>query len=121
MGKEMWAYADSGGSGSGHVAGADLAGFRVDAEDGHIGHIDKHSLGAARAYIVVDTGPWILGRRKLIPAGLVKDVDLVNETVHVAATKERIKASPDFESGQYEDEDLASIRITEQHHAYWHS
>ncbi|MEV8535776.1 PRC-barrel domain-containing protein [Streptomyces sp. NPDC051211] len=115
MGSEMWGYAKS----SGHVAGADLAGFRVEASDGHIGKIDKHSADAGRSYIVVDTGPWILGRHVLVPAGLVRDVDLESETVHLAATKEQIKASPDFESGQHED-DVAFIQLIEKYYANRH-
>ncbi|MBW5482223.1 PRC-barrel domain-containing protein [Streptomyces bambusae] len=108
----MWAYAKS----SGHVAGTDLAGFTVEASDGHIGRIDRHSADAGRSFIVVDTGPWILGRHVLVPAGLVREVDIQNETVRVAATKQQIKASPDFESGRHED-DVAFIRLIENYYA----
>ncbi|MCB5181268.1 PRC-barrel domain containing protein [Streptomyces antimicrobicus] len=115
MGTEMWGYADS----SGHVAGADLTGFKVEASDGSIGRIHKHSADAGRSFIVVDTGPWILGRHVLVPAGLVREVDVDNETVRVAATKQEIKASPDFESGRHDD-DVAFIRLIEQYYANRH-
>ncbi|MFF5449106.1 PRC-barrel domain-containing protein [Streptomyces sp. NPDC012888] len=101
------------------MAGAELAGFRVEASDGHIGRIDKHSADAGRAYVVVDTGPWILGRHVLVPAGLVKDVDIENETVHIAATKQQIKDSPDYESGRH-DGDVAFIHLIEQYYANRH-
>ncbi|MER5929873.1 PRC-barrel domain containing protein [Streptomyces sp. NPDC002054] len=118
MGTDVWGYAKS----TGHVAGADLTGFRVDAADGHIGRIDKHSADVGRSYIVVDTGLWILGRHGrhvLVPAGLVRLVDLESETVHLSATKQQIKSSPDFERGQQDDE--VFIRLTEQHNIEGHS
>ncbi|MFJ3922587.1 PRC-barrel domain-containing protein [Streptomyces sp. NPDC090022] len=112
MGTEMWAYAKS----SGHVAGVELTGFKVVARDGHVGKIDKHSADAGRSYIVVDTGHWFMGRHVLVPAGVVTYVDLDEETVHVAVTKADIKAGPDFERGQHED-DVAHIRLIEQYYA----
>ncbi|RSS72837.1 PRC-barrel domain-containing protein [Streptomyces sp. WAC06614] len=115
MDTRMWAYARS----SGHAAGTDLTGFKVEATDGHIGRIDRHSADAGRSYIVVDTGPWIFGRHVVVPAGLVKAVDVAEETVHVAATKDEIKASPDFESGRDEDE-VAFIRLVEEHYTKSH-
>ncbi|QES49259.1 PRC domain containing protein [Streptomyces venezuelae] len=115
MGTDVWAYAKS----SGHVAGADLTGFRVDASDGHVGRIDKHSADVGRSYIVVDTGPWLLRRHVLVPAGQVRLVDLETETVHLSATKKQIKESPDFERGQQDD--AAFIRLTEQHYINGHS
>lgn len=104
---------------AGHMPGAELVGYKVKASDGSIGKIDKHSEDVGRSYIVVDTGPWIFGRRVLLPAGLVSAVDLESETVHLSCTKDEIKDSPDFESGQHED-DVAFIRLIEQYYANRH-
>ena len=44
--------------------GADLTGYSVAAVDGDIGYVDKATnelLGSS--YLVVDTGPWIFGRK----------------------------------------------------------
>ncbi|MFD9355162.1 PRC-barrel domain containing protein [Streptomyces sp. NPDC060031] len=98
---------------------ADLIGYRVEASDGHIGSVDKHSEYVGKPFIVVDTGPWIFGRHVLVPTSLVARVDTENETVFVSATKEEIKDSPDYESGQT-DEDVAFVRLTEQYYTNDH-
>jgi hypothetical protein len=51
------------------VASEGIAGFHVEAVDGHIGSIDEASYEVGGAYLVVDTGPWIFGRKVLLPAG----------------------------------------------------
>ncbi|WP_051796419.1 hypothetical protein [Streptomyces sp. NRRL S-87] len=98
---------------------AGLVGYKVEASDGHIGRIDKHSEYVGRQFVVVDTGPWIFGRNVVVPASLVARVDDENETVHISATKDEIKGSPDFESGQHDD-DVAVIRLIEQYYANRH-
>ena len=52
-------------------AASDLVGYDVEATDGHIGKIDEASNEAAGQYLVVDTGFWIFGKKRLIPAGVV--------------------------------------------------
>jgi hypothetical protein len=67
-----------------HVAGtADLVGLRVEAVDGHIGKIDAASTKVHDEYLVVDTGPWIFGRKVLVPAGTVSNVDQSSGRVYV--------------------------------------
>jgi hypothetical protein len=72
-------------------------GYSVHATDGDIGKIDEMSTETDRAHIVVDTGPWIFGKKRLIPAGAVTRVDHVDEVVHVSMTKDQIKDAPDYE------------------------
>ena len=87
---------------------SDLAGYDVEATDGHIGKVDESSNDAGRSFLVVDTGFWIFGKKRLIPAGVVERVDPDAKTVHVGLTKEQIKSAPDFDevqrasSGDYE-------------------
>jgi uncharacterized protein YifN (PemK superfamily) len=59
-----------------------------------------------RAAVVVDTGPWIFGRKVVIPAGAIERIDLNEKKVHVAMTKDQIKNSPEFdqERGWRDDE-----------------
>ncbi|MFG2875461.1 PRC-barrel domain containing protein [Streptomyces sp. NPDC048337] len=97
----------------------DLVGYRVEASDGHIGSVDRHSPDAGRDFVVVDTGPWIFGRHVLVPAEVITRVDAEERTVHLAATKAEVKDSPDFESGRHED-DVAVIRLIEQYYANRH-
>jgi hypothetical protein len=79
------------------TTGADLTGFTVEARDGDIGKIDKASYDAGANSIVVDTGFWIFGKKRLLPAGVIQTIDLDNRVVHVACTKEQIKNAPDYD------------------------
>jgi PRC-barrel domain protein len=84
--------------------GMDLSGFTVEAIDGKIGKVDETTQQAGGSYIVVDTGPWIFGKKVLVPAGVVSDVDLDGETVFVRRTKDEIKNAPEFDEERYRDE-----------------
>ena len=95
---EIWTYRDS------SYVSSDLIGYRVEAIDGHIGKVDEASNQVDLNYIVVDTGPWIFGKKVLLPAGVIGSVDNENETVHVNRTKDQIKASPEFREN-YRDEE----------------
>jgi len=74
----------------------DLNGFDVEATDGHIGKVDEASDDAGAAYMVVDTGFWIFGKKRLIPAGVVTRVDSANRTVYLSLSKEQVKNAPDW-------------------------
>jgi hypothetical protein len=76
---------------------ADLTGFDVEATDGSIGKIDEATYEAGAGYVVVDTGFWIFGKKRMIPAGGIVDIDLDNENVRVNLTKEQIKSAPDYD------------------------
>ncbi|MEV6261483.1 PRC-barrel domain-containing protein [Streptomyces sp. NPDC051784] len=100
MSDNLWGYQPS----SGHTAGADLTGYKVEATDGTIGKVDKHSDEVGSAYLVVDTGVWIFGKDVLLPAGTVKAIDLESHTVHVDLTKAQIKDSPEFDKHKHADD-----------------
>ena len=74
----------------------DVVGYDVEATDGSIGKIDEASNQAASSYLVVDTGFWIFGKKRLIPAGVITRVDDEDRTVFVSMTKDQIKSAPDF-------------------------
>ena len=82
----------------------DLDGFDVVALDGEIGTIDEATDDVGDSYIVVDTGPWIFGKKVLLPAGVLRDVDLDAQTVFVNRTKDQIKNAPEFDEDRYKDE-----------------
>jgi hypothetical protein len=84
-------------------AGADLTGFKVEAIDGSIGKIDDATNEVGASYIVVDTGPWIFGKKVMLPAGLISDIDPDSETVFVARTKDEIKDAPEFDEERYRE------------------
>jgi hypothetical protein len=84
--------------------GADIVGYRVEAVDGHIGKIDEASTIVGDSYLVVDTGPWIFGKKVLLPAGTVNNVDPEGKRVYVDRTKQQIKDSPEFDPDTFRDE-----------------
>jgi hypothetical protein len=81
----------------------DLCGYDVEALDGEIGRVAEvgHEIGTR--YLVVDTGPWIFGKKVMLPAGLVERVDLGNKRVHVAQTRDVIKRAPEFNEARHHD------------------
>ncbi|GGT78326.1 MULTISPECIES: PRC-barrel domain-containing protein [Streptomyces] len=111
MSENAWSFAET----SGHLSGTDLTGWRVEATDGHIGKVDKHSDEVGDAYLVVDTGMWIFGKEVLLPASTVTRVDLVEQAVYVDRTKEQIKAAPEFHS----DKHLADQQYREEIGIYY--
>lgn len=83
--------------------GTDLAGFEVEARDGKIGKIDEATGEAGSSYVVVDTGPWIFGKKAMLPAGVIRGVDRDAKIVYVDRTKEEIKNAPELGAGGYDD------------------
>ena len=77
--QNIWEYSDETWS------NVDLVGFSVEALDGSIGKIHEASNDVGRRYVVVDTGPWIFGRKVLLPAarGIVVSVDLARRRMVV--------------------------------------
>lgn len=80
-------------------------GYSVEATDGGIGKIDELSTETGRGSLVVDTGPWIFGKKRLIPASSVRSVDHDEKTVFVSLSKEQIKDAPDYEAARRDDSD----------------
>ncbi|WP_231372355.1 PRC-barrel domain containing protein [Terracoccus sp. 273MFTsu3.1] len=64
--------------------------------DGDIGKIDAATREVGADYVVVDTGPWIFGRKVMLPAGTVERVDWDDNSVYVDRTKDQIKDSPEM-------------------------
>jgi hypothetical protein len=80
-----------------------LEGFSVEATDGSIGKIDEWTYDVGTSYVVVDTGPWIFGKKVMLPAGVIDRVDYDDEAVFVMLTKEQIKNAPEFDEASYLD------------------
>ena len=96
---DMWTYRDSSWTTSNN-----LVGYDVEATDGSIGKIDEATNESSSSYVVVDTGFWIFGKKRLIPAGVVSTVDRDARKVHVNMTKEQIKSAPDYDRDDWNDE-----------------
>jgi hypothetical protein len=88
-----WNYRPS----AGHRVGTHLTGFKVAATDGDIGKVDQATYVTDAASLVVDTGPWIIGRKTMLPAGVVERIDTDNQKVYVDRTKNQIKDAPEYD------------------------
>ncbi|MEU8052944.1 PRC-barrel domain containing protein [Micromonospora harpali] len=95
---DPWSYRDRPS-----VADADLVGYHVEATDGGIGKIDSASHEVGGSYLVVDTGPWIFGRKVMLPAGTVNHVDHDARTVYVDRERDQIKAAPEYDEDSHSD------------------
>jgi hypothetical protein len=82
---------------------ADLTGFKVEAIDGEIGAVDEKTNDVGSSYIVVDTGPWIFGKKVLLPAGVIDRVDLEKRHLFVNRTKDEIQNAPEWDETRYTD------------------
>ena len=56
-------------------------------------------------------GPWIFGKKVLLPAGVVDRVDLDTETVFVNRTKDEIKNAPEFDNDELRDDEAYRSRV----------
>jgi hypothetical protein len=62
MTAELWTYRED------VVVPAELEGFEVEARDGKVGKVHQATNEVRRSFLVVDTGPWIFGRKVMVPA-----------------------------------------------------
>ena len=96
---ELWTYTDWE-----TWRGTDISGFNVQADDGEIGSVDEATYDLGASYIVVDTGPWIFGKKVLLPAGVIDHVDVTNRKLFVNRTKDEIQKAPEFDPDRYQEE-----------------
>ena len=92
----LWAF-------PGNVTDRQLDDFEVRAQDGPIGTVDKATYDVGASYVVVDAGPWIFGKRVLLPAGMITRVDRDAGIVHIGRTRDQIRSAPEFEAGDVSD------------------
>ncbi|MET9885572.1 PRC-barrel domain-containing protein [Streptomyces sp. NPDC006430] len=95
--EEIWGHRQD----TGYRGGLDLVGYKVEATDGSIGKIDKHSDEVGASHLVVDTGVWIFGKHVLLPAGTITRIDTTEQRVYVNRSKEQIKSAPEFDEAKY--------------------
>jgi hypothetical protein len=87
------------------VSGRNVVGYGVEAVDGSIGKVDDATYDVSGSFIVVDTGPWIFGKKVMLPAGVIRDVDHDDEKIFVHRSKDEIKNAPEFDETMSMDED----------------
>jgi hypothetical protein len=96
---DMWTYRDRD-----TWSNTDISGYGVEAVDGGIGSVDEATYDAGSSFIVVDTGPWIFGKKVLLPAGVIERVDHNDRKVYVNRTQDQIKNAPEWDENTYRDE-----------------
>jgi hypothetical protein len=104
--RPWWAPTDEAEArGEGRLRGADphlrsvaeVTGYRVQAVDGEIGHVENLTIDDADwsvHYFIVDTRSWWSGQRVLISPLAVKAIDWFDRHVELNVSREFVKASP---------------------------
>ena len=101
---DIWTYRDTSALGVDVGRGVDITGYGVEAVDGSIGKIDEATYDVGASYIVVDTGPWIFGKKVMLPAGVIDRIDTQEEAVYVNRSKDEIKNAPELDERAYHEE-----------------
>jgi hypothetical protein len=81
----------------------DWLGFTVHATDGDVGTIDDFYVDDVEwtvRYLVVDTGPWLLGRRVLLSPLALTQLRWDARTAVVSLTQEQIEQSPEVDENE---------------------
>ncbi len=108
----VWSYRDSEWS-----EDNDLVGYEVEAAGGSIGKIDQASTEASQQWLVVDTGFWIFGKKRVIPAGVVVGIDHDSRRVIISMSQDQVKAAPDYDESDWAAED-ARLKHAEYYRTY---
>jgi hypothetical protein len=108
MHTDVWTYREASQLGASIDPTVDLSGYEVEATDGSIGKVDEATYETGRSFLVVDTGPWIFGKKVMLPAGVIDRIDFDDEKVYVHRTKDEIKNAPELDLDTYRDDDYRS-------------
>ena len=83
-----------------------IVGFDVEVSDGHIGKVDAASALTDRFSIVVDTGFWIFGKKRMIPAGMIERINYDDHKIFVRMTKDEVKHAPEYVDDDHLDPEV---------------
>jgi sporulation protein YlmC with PRC-barrel domain len=78
-----------------------LSGFKIEASDGEIGHLDNFFIDDRNwvvRYVVVDIGSWLEGRKILIAPGVAGNPDGEIKHMPIHLTKNQIEKSPEIDT-----------------------
>ena len=89
------------------IPAKNLTGFDVEATDGSIGKVDEATYNPDTSCLVVDTGFWIFGKKRMLPAGVVDRVDTNDKKIYINPTKDQVKNAPDYDA---DDRDAPNYR-----------
>ena len=84
----------------------DLTGWDVEATDAeHIGKVDHATYENGAGSLVVDTGFWIFGKKRSLPAGVVEAIDPQEKKVYISMSKADVKGAPDYDPERHRDDE----------------
>jgi len=95
-----------------HLRSADaVKGYRIEAVDGEIGHVDGFIVDDENwsiRYMELATRNWWPGKKVLVSPAWIKHVSWAESTVHVRLTREAVQTAPQFDESapitrEYED------------------
>lgn len=78
-------------------ASSEVVGYRIQARDGEIGHVEDFVVDDetwAIADIVIDTRNWLPGKKVLVPPSAISGIDWERGTVSVRLNRDELKQSP---------------------------
>ncbi len=104
---DAWSYMSESDPGN-----INLVGYNVEAEDGHLGTVEDASHEPDDSYIVVDTGFWIFGKKRLIPAKFVRQVNPSSRKIFVSIAKSQVKDAPDYEPSRLSESTYRDSLVT---------
>ena len=83
-----------------------LGGYAIHASDGEIGRVDQHDIATSESYLLVTTGPWILGRTVLLPATVIDRIDHPTQAAYLKCRRDAIKGAPEYHEHRSHRDDL---------------
>jgi hypothetical protein len=96
-----------------------VVGFEVVATDGSIGKVDQATYDAGASYLVVDTGPWIFGKKRMLPAGVIERIDYDGRQVLVSLTKDQVRDAPDYNATQGDQDEAYRSDLGTYYGRFW--
>ena len=106
---DVWTYRDQVQLGFDRQAARKSRDTTSRPSTARIGKVDSAATSQVRgSYVIVDTGPWIFGKKVMLPAGVIQRVDEADEKVWVNRTKDQIKAAPEYDDSKNTDPDYRS-------------
>jgi hypothetical protein len=78
----------------------EVLGYRIEARDGAVGHVEDFildDLGWMIRYTVVDTRNWLPGKKVLVAPCLIAAVSWNDSKVRVDLPRELVEASPEYD------------------------
>jgi uncharacterized protein YrrD len=77
----------------------ELGGYRVQAGDGEVGHVEDLLLDddlSRVLFLVVEVKGWFFGKKILVGPSLISRVDWATSTVHVNANRQALKNAQEY-------------------------